>query len=282
MYPATFVPSGSAANVYKEKLDYLTGNFIKYFTANGEAGKIKGYDTPIAVKVALGDSSGLQTFLTNAKALYGESIDNHRFADAAKRAYNIEITNKFVSTDYSQQLRLAMAANDLPDIFSAPSLSDLNELARAGVIHELGGLRGQYNSKYIESTWADGNNPMVDMATIDGKLYGLPLTYPATDHVSYLWVRGDWLEALKLEPPKTLDDLVRIMEAFANADFDKNGVKDTFGLAVDSGLYYSVRGAFTAFNAYPEYWINKGGSLIWGGVDENNKKALAWLADLYI
>jgi putative aldouronate transport system substrate-binding protein len=281
MYPATYVPSGSAANVYKEKLDYFTANFINHFTRNGEAGKIKGYDTPITVKVALGDSSGLQTFLTNARALYGETIDNHRFTDTLKRAYNIEVANKFVSSDYTQQLRLDMAANDLPDIFPVNTLTDLNELARAGVIHDLGGLRAQYNSRYIESTWADGDNPMVDMATIDGKLYGLPLTFPATDHVSYLWVRGDWLEALNLQPPKTLDELVRVMEAFANADFDKNGVNDSFGLAVDSGLYYSVRGVFTAFGAYPEYWTNKGGSLVWGGVDENNKKALAWLADLY-
>ncbi|GHU64518.1 putative ABC transporter peptide-binding protein YtcQ [Spirochaetia bacterium] len=281
MYQSSFTPKGPGANVYKEKLDYFSDNFIKFFTDRGEIDKVKGYDTPIKVRVSSGDGAGKQVLLSSISDLYGESLDQNRFTDAIKRAFNVEITHKFISSDYSQQLRLDMAANDLPDIFPVQNQADLTELAKAGVIHDLTGLVAQYNSKYIESCWTDGGNPMVDMATVDGKLYGLPLTYPATDAISYLWVRGDWLTALNLQPPKTMDDLVKIMEAFTNADFDKNGIKDTFGLALGRDIFWGTRGIFTAFSAYPEYWVNKSGALMWGGVDENNKKALAWLADLY-
>jgi putative aldouronate transport system substrate-binding protein len=119
------------------------------------------------------------------------------------------------------------------------------------------------------------------MATFDGKLYGLPQTWPATDPLSYLWIRADWLKALNLQPPKTMDDLTKIIEAFVNADFDKNGVKDTVGIACGKIVIYLNRGIFTGFGAYPDFWVEKNGALVWGGVDENNKKALAFMNDLY-
>jgi ABC-type glycerol-3-phosphate transport system substrate-binding protein len=64
----------------------------------------------------------------------------NRYFDAFKRAYNIDVSYKLVSNEYAQQLRLDMAANDLPDIFIAPTLTDLYELAEAGVIQDLSGL----------------------------------------------------------------------------------------------------------------------------------------------
>jgi putative aldouronate transport system substrate-binding protein len=204
----------------------------------------------------------------------------NRYLDVYKRAFNVEVSYKFASSEYTQQLRLDMAANDLPDIFGVPSRQDMYEMAQAGVIQDLGGLRGKYSSQIVEELW--NGTPNIDLATFDGKLYGLPQTWPATDPLGYLYIRADWLKALNLQPPKTMDELVKIAEAFVNADFDKNGVKDTIGMAFDKNVFsHNYRGLFTGFSAYPEYWVNKNGVLSWGGIDENNKKALAFLNDLY-
>jgi putative aldouronate transport system substrate-binding protein len=278
-YQSGFTPSGTAASDYKAKLDYLAANFIKYFTDRGEADKIKGYDTPIKVTTALIDSAGMQTSFAAWKGLHGESAQMNRYLDAYKQAYNIDVSYKFASTEYTQQLRLNMAAGDLPDIFSVQNRQDLYEMAQAGVIQDLGGLRAKYSSKAVETMWE--GSPLVDMATFDGKLYGLPQTWPATDPLSYLWIRADWLQALNLQVPKTFDELVRVIDAFTNADFDKNGVKDTIGIAFGKNVVFLNRGLFTGFGAYPDFWVSKNGSVIWGGVDENNKKALAFMNDLY-
>jgi putative aldouronate transport system substrate-binding protein len=79
-----------------------------------------------------------------------------------------------------------------------------------------------------------------------------------------------------------MDDLVRIIDAFVNADFDKNGVKDTVGIGMQQGMFdINYRGFFSAYSAYPEYWIVKNGALIWGGLDENCKNTLRFLNSLY-
>jgi putative aldouronate transport system substrate-binding protein len=78
-----------------------------------------------------------------------------------------------------------------------------------------------------------------------------------------------------------MDELTTVIEAFTNADFDKNGTKDTIGIALDKTLYYSTRGIFNAFQAYPEIWEVKNGRVVWGGINESNKAALAYLNSLY-
>jgi putative aldouronate transport system substrate-binding protein len=280
LYPSGFVPSGSAANEYREKIDYFVANFIKFFTDKGEASKILGYDTPVRVRTSLIDSASVQNSFAAWRGLYGETPRMNRYFDVYKRAYNIDVSYQFASTEYTQQLRLNMAANDLPDIFSVQNRQDLYEMTQAGVIQDLTSLRSKYSSTVVENLWNE-SGPLISMATFDGKLYGLPQTWPATDPLSYLWIRADWLKALNLQPPKTMDDLVKIIDAFTNADFDKNGVKDTIGIAFGKNVVYLNRGLFTGFNAYPDFWVEKNGSLIWGGVDENNKQALAFMNDLY-
>ena len=115
----------------------------------------------------------------------------------------------------------------------------------------------------------------------DDAVYGLPIVQASTDEFSYLWLRKDWMDALGLANPTTFDDLVTIMDAFMAADFDGNGVDDTIGIGIDKDLWYSTRGLFSAFQAYPQYWIEKDGALEWGGISEENKAALQFLADLY-
>jgi putative aldouronate transport system substrate-binding protein len=281
-YPAVFTAKGTAADSYNQKLEYIIAETIRTFTERGEAAKITGYDTPVKVRVALIDNAGLQTSMAAWKEMYGESMEYNRYNDALKRLYNIDVSPKFVSSEYTQQLRLDMASNDLPDIFFVDNQKDLIDMVEAGVIRELGSLRSKYASSLVEEVWTSHDSPLFDMASHEGKYYGLPKTWPDTDYLSYLWIRSDWLKALNLQPPKTMDDLTKIIEAFVNADFDKNGIKDTVGIAMQKNLYdINYRGVFSAYRAYPEFWIVKNGSLAWGGIDENCKNALRFFNDLY-
>lgn len=51
-----------------------------------------------------------------------------------------------------------------------------------------------------------------------------------------MWIRSDWLEALRLETPETMRDVLEIARAFATQDPDGNGKNDTYGLGVNKGL----------------------------------------------
>ena len=283
MYPSTNIPTGGTApNVYREKLNYFSANFIKWYTDRGEGSKIYGYETPVPVRTIMHYSSLFQDAVSNFNKLYGEAFEKSRWTDAFKQAYNLDVTYKWIvpSADYNQQLRLDMAANDLPDIFSVQSQYDLKQMAEAGVIQELGSLKDKYTSNRDKEVWQSDNGTLLNMATFNGQLYGLPASVSHTDFFSYLWIRKDWLDALHLQFPKTLDELATVMEAF-NSELRRKGINDPVGIALDRGLYYATRGISNGFKAYPEVWEVVNGAVQWGGIGENNKKALIYLNNLY-
>ena len=280
IYQSGFTPSGTAAAEYQDKLNWFTNNFIQYFTSRGEGTKILGYDTPLKVRTTIMDSPGLQTSFAAWRGLYGESPTMNRYIDVYKRAFNVDVSYQYTiqQSDYRQQMRLNMAANDLPDIFSIQEQADVFEMAQADVIHDLTPYRAKYSAQIVENYWKD--SPLLDMVSQNGKLYALPQTWPATDPLSYLWIRADWLKALNLELPKTMDDLTRIIDAFMKSGLNKSG-RESIGISFGKEVIFLNRGLFTGFGAYPDYWVEKNGALIWGGTDENNKKALAFMNDLY-
>ncbi|MCP1307963.1 extracellular solute-binding protein [Paenibacillus tyrfis] len=77
----------------------------------------------------------------------------------------------------------------------------------------------------------------------DGKLYEIGRVTPlTTNHAIY--IREDWLQKLKLEAPKTTEELLQIAKAFANRDPDGNGKKDTFGVNLSGNGFTIVNHMF--------------------------------------
>ena len=149
----------------------------------------------------------------------------------------------------------------------------MSQLANSGAIRDLTGLMGKYACNDDMNIWKSNGSIPLKQATINGKIYGLPSGISDTDYYSYLWIRSDWMDALGLSYPKTIDELTGVIKAFYNADLDGDGQKNTTGIVVDKTLFPTVRGLFSAFDAYPEVWVKKdgGGGLQWGGVSDSNK-----------
>ncbi len=104
-----------------------------------------------------------------------------------------------------------------------------------------------------------------------------------------LWLRKDWLDALDLEVPKTLDEIAAVLEAFVNEDPDGNGQNDTVGLVVQAtnpvngyGNNYGLESVFNAFDVFPTQWLTDDeGKVYYGSTDPKMKDALTLLADWY-
>lgn len=275
--------TGTQAALYDENLSYLEQNIGSYFSEKGESEKITFYDTPVTVTSVNWYTPALESSMVKFGEKYGETFDNNRWTDAYKRVFNVDVEYKWWASgaDYNQKLRLDMTANDLPDIFIVQEQNDLVQLAQSGAIWDLSDMMETWASKENIDMWESDGGALFEMATVDGKLYGLPNALSDTDFFSYLWIRSDWMDQLNLEYPKTMDELAHIIEAFAKADLDGNGTNDTIGLFADKDLYYPLRGLFSAFNAYPEIWVETDKGLEWGATTQTNKNALAYLADLY-
>ena len=269
--------------LYNEKIDTCVTLMQEYYEASGEMDKIAAYDEPITISYVNYYDSGMQDAMSIYTDKYGETWDNTRWCELARRLYNVELkANWWVSSDqYEQKLRLDMASGELADVFLVQNQEDLLSLVESDLFWDLTDLYEEYGTEMDKANWESDGGYLLKMATVDDRVYGMPAGLSDTDLFSYIWIRNDWLEALDLEKPTTLDELKAVMDAFMAADFDGNGVDDTIGIGLDKDLYYTTRGIFSAYSAYPEFWVEKDGEIVWGGTTEETKEALAFLADLY-
>ncbi|WP_438444179.1 extracellular solute-binding protein [Gorillibacterium sp. sgz5001074] len=80
----------------------------------------------------------------------------------------------------------------------------------------------------------------------DGKLYEIgKINEPHLQSVAF--IRMDWLKKLKLEVPKTTEELLVVLKAFVEQDPDGNGKKDTYGTNMSytsDGMVDSMFGSY--------------------------------------
>lgn len=224
------------------------------------------------------------------KKSFNETVDENRWSKYFKDTLGITIQNKLMAPggdQYSQKIKLAMASGDLPEFVRIePSfLSDVRSLVDAGTAVELGQLYEKYASPlFREITEMEGKN-IFDMATFNGKIYGIPLKQTSTDAYNHLWIRQDWLDNLGLQRPKTMDDVLNLAKAFVKSDPDGNSQNDTIGILIEKDFLWQSKGIFWAYGAYPNsptQWIKSSeGKLVYATVQPEMKKGLAFIRNLY-
>jgi len=215
----------------------------------------------------------------------GDNMENNAWTRAYENAgYKLDFTLVTVPEQYPQKLALAIASNDLPDIWMSDKKNfylaqeggyclDLTDLFE----ENLTDLSKQYLGEYDLPFQA---------ATIDDRLMAFPeLNEDPTTDAQLTFIRHDWLEALGLPVPTTQQEMVDTLIAFAKEDPDGNGQADTFGLGIKKELWtvnYGLEGFFNAYHAYPNIWYENGGKLVYGTVQaEAMKAALTDLQRLY-
>ncbi|MBO7743103.1 extracellular solute-binding protein [Paenibacillus sp. MWE-103] len=194
---------------------------------------------------------------------------------------------------FNQKYNLMFASNDLPDIFILKSTDNkqsarsmLKRLVDADMVEDLTDVYAKYASDEVKEYYQTFENKALDYAAFDGKMYGLPSQGDTYANVQILWVRQDWLDKLSLQPPKTIDDLVAVAKSFKEKDPDGNGKADTIGLAMQNQFmdpsFTDAVSIFNAYNSFPKNWVKDGdGKVVWGGIQEETKKPLQVLADMY-
>lgn len=121
-------------------------------------------------------------------------------------------------------------------------------------------------------------DPLIWLSTnVDGKNYGIPITYIAgTLPRPGVW-RKDWLKKVGINKvPETLDEMHEALYRFRNNDPDGNGIKDTYGMSGDVSNWWwiSFSEIFGAYGVLPYDWMEKDGKIVWGGLLPEAKEAL--------
>lgn len=244
-----------------------------------------GYNEPIEIKVAISLASDF-TYVDT------EDAENNAWMDLY-RSMNIvpEILYETDSSQAEAKLTASILSGDYPDVFSVKG-TDLVNYAADGTISDITEVFEEYASDELkEYVYADGGLSL-QSAMVDGRLYGLPFMGNGYDAVMVMFVRQDWLDALGLEMPQTMEELKEVAYAFTYDDPDGNGKADTYGVAlngVDVFSYVSgLQAIFEGFGAAPGNSPNlafiKGedDTVIWGGSNAAAMKdALQLMQDMY-
>ncbi len=235
------------------------------------------YDPPI-------DMTSVTTVNATVKFLNGDDIHNNIWTRTYRDVLGINLKYQWVvdGSMYEQKLGLSVNSGEIPDMFVVGP-SQLLAYQEAGLLADLTSIyaaEASKNTRFI----LDQDPVALKSATINGKLWGIPLTDGSVTSASVLWVRQDWLDKLNIPAPKTMADVLEISRRFTEDDPDGNGVDDTIGLAATKGIWGAIaglQGFFNGYHAYPGIWFDQGGKLVYGSVQPEMRSALLALQDMY-
>lgn len=222
-----------------------------------------------------------------------DTAEDSAYTRFLKSKLNIQNENLFEAADgddYRIKVSTAITSGEIPDIMSV-NYNEFKSLVENDMLADLTEAYENTASDLMKEIYASNANRSLDMATIDGKLYAIPTT-AISSGPEMLWLRGDWMDALGLQAPETIEDIETIIRAFIEKDPGGNGAGKTIGLPLvinnDNFLYggyssaYRANNIFTMFGAFPEQWIEGADKkAVYGSIQPEMKKGLAQLADWY-
>nr|WP_255654637.1 extracellular solute-binding protein [Cohnella sp. REN36] len=251
--------------------------------AEAEPEAYAAYDAPVTLRIP--------HLYADIQFPEGDTIENNFLSRYLTKQTGISIRYVWEAQNdvqYASKMDYAIRSGDLPDAFVV-NREQFRTLARSGRLADLTDAYPKYASSLVKSLYDATGGKAIRDATVDGRLYGLPNVAIEADAPTYVWVRQDWLDRLKLAPPKTLDDIARIVQKFRQGDPDGDGQANTAGIPVDRSLVFDkttavngLNSVFAAFHAFPKRWIaGPDGKPVYGSILPEAKQALALLADWY-
>ncbi|MEK8131228.1 extracellular solute-binding protein [Paenibacillus filicis] len=198
--------------------------------------------------------------------------DNVVVKEIEKRT-NTKLKITWVSpNNYADKINVTLASGDIPDLIllDDPFSAQVRSMVAQGAFWELTPLLKDYPNlqQYPKDSWENTKQA-------DGKTYGIPRARP-TDGGGFPYIRKDWLDELKLEIPKTTDELYNVMKTFKEKEI---GGKDTVpyvGFVDQNGMSYmfQLQNSFTKTNGD---WKLVDGKLVNVNLLPEVKEALVWM-----
>lgn len=235
------------------------------------------YDPPIEMTSVISVDA-------TVKFTEGNDINDNIWTRAYRDLLGIDISYQWVvdASMYDQKLGLSVNSGDIPDVFKV-SPAQLSLYQEAGLIEDLSSV---FDAEASANTMDILNQDPVALksATIDGKLWGIPLTDASVATAAVLWIRQDWMEKQGIQAPTSMQDVLEIARRFTEEDPDGNGVADTIGLCIDKDLFGAIgdlAGFFNGYHAYPRIWYERDGELVYGSVQPEMRAGLLALQSMY-
>lgn len=243
------------------------------------------YEEPVTVEI-------VQSINPTLPLPEGDSATDNYFTRYIKENLNIDIAVKWsaASADYNEKLNLAIAANDLPDVFVVNE-QQFRKLLKSDMLADLTPYFDTYTYDIIKQNIDTTDGKAMENITYDGKIYAIPNVQVEGDGYNLMWIRQDWLDELGLEAPQTIEELEQVAKAFVDNNMGGENTIGILGPTINGALYNTflsinnlncLDGIFQAYQSYPGFWVqDEEGNVVYGSTTQETKEALAELQKLY-
>lgn len=243
-------------------------------TQQDAGGPLTKYDPAIKLTSTMAET-GKETLAE------GDTQASNIWTRGYKDELGIEVTYDWIvpDTNYNDKMNVTLASGDLPDVLKVSAVQ-FEQLHEAGMLEDLTEVYDTYASDLVKEFMSAEDGAGLKPVTKDGKIYAM-VSFPGSlDSSDMIWIRQDWLKKVGLEAPKSMQDVIKIAEAFTFEDPDGNGKNDTFGIALNKDL--PINGFLLGYHGYLETWIkDESGQVVNGTVQPEVKEGLRELQDLY-
>jgi len=195
---------------------------------------------------------------------------------------DIELVKK---SEFDTKYNLMFASGEYPDIIiCSQGTIDYEEYgADQGILIPLDGLIEKYLPVYNERGTVSLVEPGAMLRASDGQLYTIPFLRASSKfNGNVTFMNYEWLKAVGMEKPETVDELTEVLRAFKTKDPNGNGQADEIPIS------YSKSGLNEALNLFG--FPNSGSNFLWINNDkqvefiptaDNYRTYLEWLHQLY-
>ena len=238
-----------------------------------EQGHFIKYDPPITLST--------NVIVSSTDSFHeGCDIQNNGWTQWMEEKLGIKWEMKYISPDgdsNQQKLDLAFASDDLPDVISNVSVSQITKFAQAGKLTAL--------DEYIETApaivryYVDDAVNLTQGAffspfTVNGKKYAMPMGNESIEVATSNFLRTDILKELNMEIPETISDLDALFAAYHEK------YPQGRAIAMDKGMG-GIDVVASAYGAAKDAWIEKDGKLEYSYIQPEMKATLAKMAEYY-
>lgn len=179
-------------------------------------------------------------------------------------------------TAYNEKLNTLIASEDLPQITTIREVkgSGFVNAARSGMFWDVGPYLDQFpNLSKIDKT-------ILKNVQIDGQQVLVPKVRQIAREGGIL--RQDWLDAVGMKMPATLDELHDVLYAFTHNDPDQNGKNDTYGLSLKNNALPRFSTTLSIYMGGPNTWsIDENGNVVPEFYYDTYTESLTWFRQAY-
>lgn len=225
----------------------------------------------------------LEISLTTGGAKYvidSPDINEDKYVKHFEQLSNTDLEISLLPHEtYNESLALLLAGGDLPDILQTKGINEAEvaPAVDAGVLLPLNDLIEEHApnlmNKVPKESWESAR------VSKDGVIYGIPQENPIRNG-TVVMMRKDWLDAVGMEKPTTVEEYIEVFRAFKEQDPNGNGEADEIPFSGREKFSHTHH-FFGAYGVQPGAWTWTGEQLIPNFIKPEMKDALAVYRQLY-